>query len=264
MFLLSLSASSTGNARPSAPGPRTDSNHALPLSGGSSTTARRDRAVPLTASAHRAILPDTSDAAALGAMNDEPSRRVVTASATAAGVRVLGGGAGRSTSDAASCPIASTTAPTISSVTVRASVTPNAATGAGMALASRSTSVPSRSAGAHRTDSSTSAFSRRWAERTVGTSRPVATVLTASMATRPIQRTLAPSLGASSWPPTCTSQPSAFSTGIATASAVAPSAKDTSECGLHPRAGPPIASSRSASSSLVAADADGPAAHTTS
>ena len=196
--------------------------------------------------------------------NGEPSSRVMNASATAAAVRVVGGGAGSSSRPAASVTMASTTAPSTSRVVARASAAASAVTGPGMAAASRSSSASSTSAGVQRT-----------ARSRVRPSGPLAAVQRRDDrapgdeahgrdgAPGPSQATLAPTPSRPSPPPTATSQPSDSSTGIDSAAARTPVGSGTPGCRLQPSAGPPMASSRSASSSLSAGAASGPAAHTT-
>ena len=95
--------------------------------------------------------------------------------------------------------------------------------------------------------------------------RPLATSPTAATATRPSQRTLAPTPSSSPWPPptATTSQPSASSTGIDSAAARRPLGSVTSAWTAQPRLGPPSASRRSARSAFVWATMSGPPAHTT-
>ncbi len=134
---LSVSACSTGRRPPSAPGPSTERNQAPPLSGGSSwTTSRLLRAAPTTGRAQRSRRLETSAPAATGASKPEPSSRVMNASATAAGVCVVGGGAGSSSLPAASRTMASTTALRISRVVLRASLGASSAMAPGMAAVS--------------------------------------------------------------------------------------------------------------------------------
>ena len=61
-----------GSSVPSAPGPSTERNHALPESGGSSWTTSLDRTAPVTPLAHRSSRFDTSAPAATGASKRRP------------------------------------------------------------------------------------------------------------------------------------------------------------------------------------------------
>ncbi len=261
---LSVSACSIGRSPPSAPGPSTERNHAPPLSGGSSCTTRRVlRAGPTTGRAQRSRRFDTSAPAATGASKPEPSRRVMKASATAAGVCELGGGAGSSSFPAASRTMASTTAPRTSRVVARASPGAVCTTAPGIAAVSSSSSLGSTRAGAQRTARSRLLPVGRLVPRRVGTTEPRATRRTASTATRPNHVTLAPTPARPRPPPTATSQPSDSSTGIDSAAARWPSGSTRSGWRLQPSFGPPMASRRSASWPLSAGGASGPAAQTT-
>ena len=259
----SVRASSMGSRPPSAPGPSTDRNQALPLSGGSSWTTSRARPVAVTGRDQRSRRLATSAPAATGAAKVEPSRRVTTDSAAAATVRTTGGGAGSSSRPAASVAMALTTEPITSSVTARGSPPPSARTGPGMALDSSSTSAWSRSAGSQRTCRSATRPSGRRTLRTLGTSAPRATSRTAATATRPIQVTLEPTPSPPRPAPTATSQPSESATGMDRAAARSPVGSGTPRCCSQPTAGPPMPSSRSDRSSWPAGGTSGPPAHTT-
>ena len=261
--LPSARACSIGRSLPLAPGPRTERNHAPPESGGSSETTSLTRAVVVSGLAHRSMRSETSPAAATGAVNVEPSSRVTKASPTSAIVRASGGGAAKSSMPAAWRTMVSTTAPWTERVTLRGSAGAMAVTGRGMPSAIVATAASSTSAGRHVTDRSMAWPSRRLTPDRVGTTAPRATRRTASMATRPSHATLAPTPSRPRPPPTATSQPSASPTGIDSAAALAPSGRVTSRCRLQPSAGPPMASSRSDSSSADSGATPGPAAHTT-
>ena len=128
-----------------------------------------------------------------------------------------------------------------------------------MAAANSSSPMSSARAGSQRTASSSERPSDPLVPRRAGTKAPRASIRTASRATRPSQVTLVPTPLSPRPPLTATSQPSASLIGMDRASACMSAASETAGCWFQPSAGPPIASSRSASSSMLAGAVPGPA-----
>ncbi len=221
----------------------------------------------MTERPHRSIRVATSPARRIGASNALPSRRPRNASATSVAVRTFGGGAGISSWRAPSRQIASTMPVSADRVSARASTSwSSARSEPGIVSISCESRAGSTSAGVQRTEYeplvSRAVPPRRVRWRRNGTIAPRAVSSTAQIATRPSQRTLAPT--PSTWPaPAATNQPSTSPTGIACASARPPPGSGTGPCRVQPAAGAPAAASISASSSDAADAAFFPAAHAT-
>ena len=174
----------------------TERRHASPASGGSSFTTRR-RCSPVTERAQRSRRAAISVARPTGASNALPSSRPRKASPTSAGVRTCGGGAGTSTRRALSRPIASTIPVSADLVSAAPSTEGSSAhTAPGTVRASSARRSGSTTAGVQRTEYeprvSLARAPRRGRRFSNGTIAPVAVSSTAQHATRPIQRTLAP------------------------------------------------------------------------
>ena len=257
------SAVSMGTGVPFPDGAETDISHTPPASGGSSCTISFGRVGSVTVRDHCSSRLDIVVARLTLARNGVPSMRAITVSSRSIGDFALGGCAGRSARPMLSAMIASTAAVITADVVVRGLPPSTAATAPGIAAASVLTTDASSRAGPHRTLASTVPPSGRLATRRLGSTAPRAASRTPSKAARPSHRTLGPIPSLACPPPIATSHPSASFIGIATASAFSPPGSGTPACNCHPTDGPPIDSSRVASSSFPSAGDPRPAAHTT-